>query len=174
MKLIDIHTHIYPPAIAKKAAASVRDFYRIRTDILDGTAQTLLKRETEAGVDRFVILPVAIHPDKTRHINDFILEEVAAQPKFIGFGTVHAGMKNIGDEVEFKDGGIVKTRAQEVLNNATELLENMEKEGLFTALEKGIFGGVKRPKNGGKGLEGVCEKGANYLNPFVKLMLERK
>ena len=87
---------------------------------------------------------------------------------------IFGNMKNIGDEVEFKDGGIVKTRAQEVLNNATELLENMEKEGLFTALEKGIFGGVKRPKNGGKGLDGVTEKGPNYFNPFVELMKGKK
>ena len=87
---------------------------------------------------------------------------------------IFGNMKNIGDEVEFKDGGIVKTRAQEVLNNATELLENMEKEGLFTALEKGIFGNVKRPKNGGKGLDGVTEKGANYFNPFIDLMKGKK
>lgn len=87
---------------------------------------------------------------------------------------IFGNMKNIGDEVEFKDGGIVKTRAQEVLNNATELLENMEKEGLFTALEKGIFGGVKRPKNGGKGLDGVTEKGPNYFNPFIELMKGKK
>ena len=83
-------------------------------------------------------------------------------------------MKNIGDEVEFKEGGIIKTRAKEVLDNATTLLENMEKEGLFTALEKGIFGGVKRPINGGKGLDGVTEKGANYFNPFVDLMKGKK
>lgn len=38
------------------------------------------------------------------------------------------------------------------------------------ALEKGIFGDVKRPKNGGKGLQGVVMKGKNYLNPFVELM----
>ena len=87
---------------------------------------------------------------------------------------IFGNMKNIGDEVEFKDGGIVKTRAKEVLNNATELLENMEKEGLFTALEKGIFGGVKRPKNGGKGLDGVTEKGPNYFNPFIELMKGKK
>ena len=101
MHIIDIHTHIYPPTIAKKAAASVRDFYKIDVDTMDGTADTLLERETMAGVEQMVVLPVAIHPDKTRHINDFILEEVAAQPKFIGFGTVHAGMKNIGDEVRY-------------------------------------------------------------------------
>ena len=57
-----------------------------------------------------------------------------------------------------------------MLDNATNLLEQMVKEGLFTALEKGIFADVKRPKNGGKGLDGVTLKGENYLNPFVELM----
>jgi beta-lysine 5,6-aminomutase alpha subunit len=36
-----------------------------------------------------------------------------------------------------------------------------------------MFANVKRPKNGGKGLSGVAEKGANYLNPFVDLMKNR-
>ena len=31
MTLIDIHTHIYPPAIARKAAASIREFYELDT-----------------------------------------------------------------------------------------------------------------------------------------------
>ena len=101
MKLIDIHTHIYPPAIARKAAASIREFYQLGTDEMDGTADTLLQKGTEAGIDRFVILPVAMRPDRTRHINDFILEQVAIQPCFLGFGTVHAAMDNITDEVEY-------------------------------------------------------------------------
>ena len=79
-------------------------------------------------------------------------------------------MRSIGDEMEFKEGGICRQRAAEVLDNATNLLEQMVKEGLFTALEKGIFADVKRPKNGGKGLDGVTLKGENYLNPFVELM----
>ena len=84
---------------------------------------------------------------------------------------IFGNMKNIGDEVEFKKDGIIQNRAKEVLNNAIALLENIEREGLFTALEKGIFGDVKRPKNGGKGLDGVAAKGANYYNPFIELML---
>ncbi len=84
---------------------------------------------------------------------------------------IFSNMKNIGDEVEFKKDGIIQNRAKEVLNNAIALLENIEREGLFTALEKGIFGDVKRPKNGGKGLDGVAAKGANYYNPFIELML---
>mgnify|MGYP002432101964 CR=1 FL=1 len=83
-------------------------------------------------------------------------------------------MKNIGDEVEFKEGGIVRTRAKEVLDKAIELLEKLRDEGLFSALEKGIFADVKRPRNGGKGLDGVTPKGSNYMNPFVKLMIGGK
>ena len=79
-------------------------------------------------------------------------------------------MKNIGDEMEFKEGGICRKRAHEVLDNTIKLLEELVKEGLFTALEKGIFGDVKRPKNGGKGLAGVTLKAENYFNPFVELM----
>ena len=54
-----------------------------------------------AGTSRFVILPVALRPENTRHINDFILQKVAEEPRFFGFGTIHAGMKNIIDEVDY-------------------------------------------------------------------------
>jgi len=83
---------------------------------------------------------------------------------------IFGNMKNIGDEVEFKEGGIIRNRAAQVLDDSVDLLEKIVAEGLFNALEKGIFGDVKRPKNGGKGLDGVCHKGENYMNPFVKLM----
>ena len=79
-------------------------------------------------------------------------------------------MHSIGEEMQFREGGICRERAKLVLNNTIALLEEIVKEGLFTALEKGIFGDVKRPKNGGKGLEGVTQKGENYYNPFVEIM----
>lgn len=79
-------------------------------------------------------------------------------------------MKDLGSEVEFKEGGIIQKRAQEVLDNSIQLLENVQKEGLFTALEKGIFANIKRPKKGGKGLNGVVEKASGYMNPFIALM----
>ena len=84
---------------------------------------------------------------------------------------IFKNMKQIGEEIEFKEGGIIRTRAQEVLNNAIKLLELIKTEGLFTALEKGNFGDVKRSLTGGKGLEGVCEKGEHYQNPFEGLMI---
>ncbi|MBK6937582.1 MAG: lysine 5,6-aminomutase subunit alpha [Chitinophagaceae bacterium] len=82
---------------------------------------------------------------------------------------IFSSMKNIGDEMEFKENGIIRNRAKQVLDETLELLKKIDYEGLFTALEKGIFANVKRPKNGGKGLEGVFKKGKEYSNPFIKL-----
>ena len=82
-------------------------------------------------------------------------------------------MRSIGEEMEFREGGICRERAKTVLNNTIDLLKQIEKEGMFTALEKGIFGDVKRPMNGGKGLGGVVTKGEYYFNPFIKMMKER-
>ena len=82
--------------------------------------------------------------------------------------------KHIGDEVTFKEGGIIQSRAQEVLKKADALLADVEREGLFSTIEQGKFGGVKRPFDGGHGLEGVCVKGANYFNPFIKLFMDHK
>ncbi len=85
---------------------------------------------------------------------------------------IFGNMKSIGDEVEFKKGGIIQQRAQHVLDKAIDLLERMESEGLFSALEKGIFADIKRSKTGGKGLDGVAPKGQNHYNPFIQLMLQ--
>ena len=102
MEFIDFHTHIYPDAIAAKAADSVREFYEGKGNpSIYGTTKMLLERGTMAGTSRFVVLPVAMRPDRTRHINDFILEQVAQEPRFIGFGTVHAAMDKLIEEVEY-------------------------------------------------------------------------
>ena len=87
---------------------------------------------------------------------------------------IFGNMKSIGNEMEFKKGGIIQNRAQKVLDDTIELLDKLQTEGLFTALEKGIFGDVKRSKTGGKGLDGVVRKGENYFNSFIPLMKDRK
>ena len=97
LDFIDFHPHIYPEAIAAKAADNVRDFYGFGNKEIEGSAKKLLERGTLAGTHRFVILPVAVRPDRTRHINEFILSQVAEQPRFYGFGTVHAGQENLMD-----------------------------------------------------------------------------
>lgn len=100
MKIIDIHTHIYPDEIAQKATDSVKAFYGIGDETMDGTEGLLLRRGREAGISQFVILPVAIRPDRVQHINDFILQKAAANPDYIPFGTVHAAMEGLVEETE--------------------------------------------------------------------------
>lgn len=102
MQIIDIHTHIYPEKIAQKATQSVRDFYNLEGSVrMNGTVDMLLKRGGEAGISRFVVLPVSNTPNHVRSINEFILSQASQQEKFIGFGTVHARMENIAGEVEW-------------------------------------------------------------------------
>ena len=101
MQIIDIHTHIYPDKIARKATDSVRDFYQIEGSNMDGTVDMLLERGAEAGISRYVVLPVSNSPSHVRSINSFILSQTALHDNFIGFGTLHAEMNGLMDEVEW-------------------------------------------------------------------------
>lgn len=102
MRIIDFHTHIYPDAIALKAADNVRAFYDgIGDETIEGSVNTLLTHADRAGITEFAILPVATIPERTRHINEFIIAQTADQPRFYGFGTVHAAMDGLMDEVAF-------------------------------------------------------------------------
>ena len=82
-------------------------------------------------------------------------------------------MESISEEIQFKEDGLIQKRAAFVLEKADELLTEIEQLGLFDTLERGMFGGVKRPKEGGKGLNGVASKDENYYNPFIELMLNK-
>lgn len=84
---------------------------------------------------------------------------------------IFSTMKDLGDEITYKKGGIMEKRVDEVLGKATDLIQDIEKEGLFKTLEQGKFGGIKRPFDGGKGLAGVVQKEEGYFNPFIDLML---
>lgn len=100
MNIIDIHTHVYPDAIAQKATDSIRDFYGIGGAGMNGTVDMLLKRGAEAGISRYVILAVAIRPEHVCSINNFIAKQMAEHDCFYAFGTVHAQMEGLTDEVE--------------------------------------------------------------------------
>jgi len=119
---------------------------------------------TKQGIQLLGMMTEAIH---TPFLSD----------RYIAIDTakyIFNNMKNIGDEITFKENGIIQKRAEEVLNQAIDLLEKMRDDGLFRSLEKGVFGNTKRPMKGGKGLDGVFEKGKYYYNPFPEMMLGRK
>ena len=60
MRFIDFHTHIYPEAIAQKAAQSICDFYELDGGGMNGTVESLLQQGAEAGIAHYVVLPVGL------------------------------------------------------------------------------------------------------------------
>jgi beta-lysine 5,6-aminomutase alpha subunit len=99
----------------------------------------------------------------TPHIHDRVL---GLQNVEYVFNAAH----DLGEEIEFKRGGIIQTRAKEVLADAHKLLERIAQTGLFQAIEEATFGDVSRKVGEGRGIEGIVETEESYFNPVVELM----
>ncbi|TGE35243.1 D-lysine 5,6-aminomutase subunit alpha [Desulfosporosinus fructosivorans] len=82
-------------------------------------------------------------------------------------------MRHLQEEISFTENGLVQRRAQATLQKAVGMLEEIQKIGLFMALEQGMFADISRKPLGGRGLDGVFEKNPQYLNPFLKLLTPR-
>ncbi|HEY8296771.1 MAG TPA: lysine 5,6-aminomutase subunit alpha [Candidatus Baltobacteraceae bacterium] len=80
--------------------------------------------------------------------------------------------RHFGDEIEFKADGKIERRAQDVLANAHALLERVAQQGLMQAIEAAVFADVSRPPDGGRGFDGVFERGDGYWNPFEDALLQ--
>jgi beta-lysine 5,6-aminomutase alpha subunit len=78
---------------------------------------------------------------------------------------VFEGCRHLGDEIQFRPGGMIEKRADEMLTKAVEQIEHVRDIGLFAALEKGEFADVERDPEGGRGAEGVVKRAADYFNP---------
>jgi beta-lysine 5,6-aminomutase alpha subunit len=99
----------------------------------------------------------------TPHIHDRVL---GLQNVDYVFNAAH----DLGDEIEFRSGGIIQTRAQQVLAGAHELLERIAQTGLVGAIESATFGDVSRGIEDGRGIEGIVATEEGYFNPLVELM----
>ena len=83
---------------------------------------------------------------------------------------IHRAAHGIGEELQVKEDGKIAERARAVFARATDLLEECRRDGLVTAIGRGRFGDVKRSELGGKGLDGVLERGRDYFNPFLEIL----
>jgi beta-lysine 5,6-aminomutase alpha subunit len=99
----------------------------------------------------------------TPHVHDRV---IGLENVNYTFSTARA----LGEEIEFKRGGIIQTRAQEVLAGALQILERIASAGLFAALGEGVFGDVRRDPGEGRGMEGIVEVAPGYVNPVTELM----
>ena len=128
-------------------------------------ADTLFNLVTIATCQGIQTIGVPTEGIFTPHIHDRVL---GLQNVDYVFNAAH----DLGEEIEFKRGGIIQTRAQEVLAGAHALLERIAETGLFKAIEQATFGDVSRAIDGGRGIEGIVETEPGYFNPLVELMRE--
>jgi beta-lysine 5,6-aminomutase alpha subunit len=83
---------------------------------------------------------------------------------------VHNACRHLGDEIEFKTDGIVARRAEQVLDEALQLLVEVKRDSIWEAIASGAFADVKRTRTGGKGYAGVIERAPDYVNPFLEAL----
>lgn len=130
-----------------------------KTHLMDAMFN-FLGQLTGQGVQLLGMMTEAIH---TPHLADRSLAIENAQYLF-------KAVKDLNASLCLAPDSFVNRRANEVLQQAVDFLEKVAEEGLFASMAKGEFAEIKRPENGGKGLDGVfmCDK--DYYNPFMQQM----
>ncbi|HWR10201.1 MAG TPA: lysine 5,6-aminomutase subunit alpha [Rectinemataceae bacterium] len=128
-------------------------------DIFDGLAMDTMfnfaSKATSQGIHLLGMLTEAIH-------TPFMMDRFIAvrNAKY-----VMNAMASFGDDIEFRPDGVMVRRAHDVLERTLGFMREIEKRGLMGAIAEGLFADIKRPQDGGKGLDGLVEKDAGYWNP---------
>lgn len=92
MKVIDMHTHVFPPDVAPRAIQELEKTSKTKA-LLDGTIHDLLDSMQRAGISKSALMPIATKPNQVASINAW----TASQDRrfFIPFGTLHPRMENL-------------------------------------------------------------------------------
>lgn len=102
-KIIDIHTHTYPEAIAAKAVRNLAAFYELEIDG-NGTYADLEAESAKAGVVGFLLFSVATNAHQVEKVNDSIaaLAERSRQDGFetVGFAGMHQDYPDFAAELD--------------------------------------------------------------------------
>jgi beta-lysine 5,6-aminomutase alpha subunit len=124
-----------------------------------GTLFNLVGVATGQHIQLLSILTEAVH---TPFLSDRMLAIQDARRVF-------EAARPLRDSLQAVPGGPLEQRAQLVLRQAVELLQRVAEAGMFEAIERGWFADTPRPRDGGRGLEGVAERSERYVNPFLDL-----
>lgn len=146
MKIIDMHTHIFPEKIAAKATIATADYFNLPEPPHHyGSAGELLGVLQSAGIGRAMVFSAATTEHQVEHINRYILSETEAHPQFIPCGTLHAGYEGYKEELRWmREHGMhgVKIHPEFqhfVLNDERlfPMFEEMERQDMFLIAHMG-------------------------------------
>jgi predicted TIM-barrel fold metal-dependent hydrolase len=97
MRIIDVHTHVWPDALAPHAVSAVGSQGHIAAHY-DGTVAGLTSAMDRAGVDVSVVLPVATKAGQVLTINDYAAS-LRTNPRLVPFGAMHPDLEEPAAEV---------------------------------------------------------------------------
>lgn len=83
---------------------------------------------------------------------------------------VFGGARALGGELQVRPDGRIATRARQTLKQALALLEELAQDGLMKGLSRGAFADIRRSPEGGRGLDGVFLRSADYWDPSEALV----
>jgi len=96
MRIIDIHTHAWPDAIAEGAVSAVGSQGHL-SPLYDGTIRGLTGAMDRAGIAESVVLPVATKPTQVVPINDWVA--ATASERIVPFGSMHPAFEDPATEI---------------------------------------------------------------------------
>ena len=100
MVIIDIHAHIYPDKVAKRASESVGEFYSIPMRHDTGSVQRYLDALAPSPITHSLVHSVAVKAKVVESINNFVAATCAEHANFIGFATMHQDYENPEAEID--------------------------------------------------------------------------
>ena len=96
MRVIDIHVHAFPDAIAAKAMPAMAQNANV-TPTYDGTVAGLLAAMDRGGVEKSCIQPVATRPESVASMNDWAAR--VASERIAAFGAMHPALAEPAAEI---------------------------------------------------------------------------
>lgn len=97
MKIVDVHTHIFPDAVAQRAIAELSRTSETQP-FLNGTAADLIDSMKRAGVYKSAIAPIATKPSQVKSINNYVASQ--DMNYFIPLGSIHPEYDEIEKEAD--------------------------------------------------------------------------
>lgn len=99
MKIIDMHTHIFPEKVATEAINNIGKYYG-KAMSKKGTAIDLSQEMKKEDISYSLVCSTATRIGQVNAINKFVSEQVKKYPEFIGFGTIHQDVKDPNKEID--------------------------------------------------------------------------
>ena len=95
-EIIDAHSHIYPPMLAKKAKQNTK--IGTQDSGADGTLSSQLNVMRQIGISKSIVLHVAGRPETMHRVNEFAIQAMCDE--LIAFGSVHPFAEDVHAELD--------------------------------------------------------------------------